>query len=79
MTFPVHYLRNTSNPQTANWFAFTLILSDPDNRVYPAEYFQIPKEQQPPAIDGSGATHLQAYQEVRRKVAAMKPGQMPKQ
>lgn len=78
MTFTVHYLRNTSNPQAPNWFAFTLILSDPEDRVYPAEYFQIPKEQEPPAIDGSGATHLEAYQEVRRKLTARAAGRLPK-
>jgi hypothetical protein len=78
LVFTVHYLRNTSNPQAANWFAFTLVLFDPDDRVYPAEYFQIPKEQQPPSIDGSGATHFEAYQEVRRKVAALEAGRLPK-
>jgi hypothetical protein len=78
LVFTVHYLHIRSNPQAANWFAFTLVLFDPDDRVYPAEYFQIPREQQPPSIDGSGATHFEAYQEVRRKLTALEAGPMPK-
>ena len=78
LIFTVHYLHNTSNPQAPNWFAFTLVLFDPEDRVFPAEYLQVPKEQEPPAIDGSGATHFEAYQEVRRKLAALEAGQLPK-
>ena len=78
LKFTAHYVRNTSNPQAPNWFAFTLVLFDPRERAYPVEYFQIPKEHQPPAIDGSGATHYEAYQIVRRKLLALPVGALPK-
>jgi hypothetical protein len=75
--FTVHYLHNTSQPKAPEWYAFTLVVFDQHERVYPAECFQIPKDQQPPAIEGTGATHIEAYRAVRTKLLGLVAGELP--
>jgi hypothetical protein len=75
--FTVHYLHNTSQPKAPEWYAFTLVVFDQDQRVYPVELFDFPKDQQPPAIEGAGANNVEAYRAVRNKLVAMIPGDLP--
>ena len=75
--FTVHYLHNTSQPKAPTWYAFTLVVFDQQQRVYPVELFDYPKDQQPPAVQGDGATHVDAYREVRRKLLNLVPGELP--
>jgi hypothetical protein len=53
-----------------------MVLYDQDQRVYPAELFAVPKDQPPPFIKGSGATHVEAYWAVRTKLLGMVPGEL---
>ena len=75
-TFTVHYLHveDKPKPDSPEWVAFALVLYDEHGRVYPAECFQIPKEQQPPGIDGFGSTHLEAYADLKQKLSGMTLG-----
>lgn len=75
--FTVHYLHNTSQPKAPEWYAFTLVAFDQAQRVYPVELFDFPKDQQPPAIEGTGASNIEAYREVRAKLLAIASGQLP--
>lgn len=75
--FTVHYLHNTSQPKAPEWYAFTLVVFDQGQRVYPVELFDFPKDQQPPAVEGAGATNVEAYREVRAKLLGMVPGELP--
>jgi hypothetical protein len=77
LIFTVHYLHNTSQPKAPEWYAFSLVVFDQHQRVYPAEYFQIPKDQQPPAVEGTGATHIEAYWDVRIKLLGLVAGELP--
>src|SRR5262245_20037452 len=77
LVFTVHYLRNTSHPQAPPWFAFTRVVFDQDGRVYPAEYFDIPPGQQAPAVEGRGATHVEAYRDLRARLFEVAPGEVP--
>lgn len=75
--FTVHYLNNTSQPKKPPWYAFTLVVYDPGGRVYPVELFAFPKDQQPPAIQGTGGTHVEAYRAVRDRLLGLVPGEVP--
>jgi hypothetical protein len=75
--FTVHYLHNTSQPKAPEWYAFTLVVFDQHQRVYPVELFDFPKDQQPPAIEGTGSNNVEAYREVRSKLLARVPGELP--
>ncbi len=75
--FTVHYLHQTSKPKVPEWHAFTLVVYDQDQRVYPVELFDFPKDKQPPAIDGTGATNFEAYRDVRNKLLELVPGEVP--
>jgi hypothetical protein len=77
LVFTVHYLHNTSQPKAPEWFAFTLVVFDQTQRVYPVELFDFPKDQQPPAIEGTGGTNVEAYREVRSKLLKLVPGELP--
>jgi hypothetical protein len=48
-----------------------------ETRVYPVELFGFPKDQQPPAIEGTGATNVEAYREFRAKLLGLVPGEPP--
>jgi hypothetical protein len=77
--FTVHYLQvdDTPQPNDPPWHAFALVVFDQDQRVYPVELFDFPNDQQPPAVEGAGATHVEAYREVRRKLLSLVPGELP--
>jgi len=75
--FTVHYLHNTSQPKVPEWYAFTLVVFDQSQRVYPVELFDFPKDQQPPAVEGTGDTNIEAYREVRSKLLRLVPGELP--
>jgi hypothetical protein len=75
--FTVHYLHNTSQPKAPEWYAFMLVVFDQAQRVYPVELFNFPKDQQPPAIEGTGSNNVEAYREVRSKLLGMVPGELP--
>jgi hypothetical protein len=53
------------------------VLYDQLGRVYPAEYFEVPADRQPPAVDGTGATHIEAYRAVCGQFASLQPGHLP--
>jgi hypothetical protein len=75
--FTVHYLHNTSQPKAPTWYAFSLVVFDQNQRVYPVELFDFPKDQQPPAIEGTGATNIDAYRQVQNKLLGFVPGELP--
>ncbi len=75
--FTVHYLHNTSQPKAPEWYAFTLVVFDQTQRVYPVELFDFPKDRQPPAVEGTGSNNVEAYCEVRSKLLALVPGELP--
>jgi hypothetical protein len=74
--FTVHYLHNTSQPKAPEWYAFTLVVFDQVQRVYPVELFDFPKDQQPPAVEGTGGTNIEAYREVRSKLLKLVPAEL---
>ena len=78
-TFTVHYLSVLENTDTTtpDWFAITMVVYDDKNRVYPAEIYSIPDDQQPPSIDGSGNTHLEAYNNLKDKLTNLTVGPKP--
>ena len=70
--FTVHYLdtRKSDQPDAPAWIAFTLVVRHQGNgKLYPAEYFDLGPDQQPPGIDGSGATHEAAYADLRVRLS----------
>ena len=70
--FTVHYLntRKSNKPDAPAWIAFTLVVRyQQDGRLYPAEYFQLGPDQQPPGINGFGATHEAAYDDLRVRLS----------
>jgi hypothetical protein len=75
--FTVHYLHNTSQPKAPEWYAFTLVVFDQARRVYPVELFDFPKDQRPPAIEGTGSNNVEAYRQVRSRLLALVPGELP--
>jgi hypothetical protein len=77
--FTVHYVQldDTPRPDDPKWVAFALVVFDQGQRVYPVELFDFPKDQQPPSVDGTGFSHIEAYREVRRKLLGLTPGELP--
>jgi hypothetical protein len=69
--FVVHYLHATQKqkPETPDWYAFSLVMYDADGRPHPAERFCVPQDIQPPGIGGVGATHLEAYEDLKTKLS----------
>jgi hypothetical protein len=76
LIFKVHYLHAASESKPPTWFAFTLVVFDPNQRVYPVELFNFPKDRQPPAITGQGATNIEAYRDLRTKLLDLVPGEL---
>ena len=68
--FTVHYLHATKKqkPETPDWYAFSLVMYDAHGRPHPAERFSVPQDIQPPGIGGTGATHLEAYEDLKTKL-----------
>ncbi len=75
--FTVHYVHNTPQPKAPAWFAFTLVVFDELQCVYPVELFHFPEDQEPPAIEGAGSTNIEAYREVCKKLLRLVPGELP--